>query len=277
MMDEVKKLFLKSQKMVHSLRLGENGSLFVGNGLEFSELREYQVGDDIKYIDWAISAKCQKPMVKLFFEDKEKHIVLVNLLSGSLHFGRDEFKSDVLMELNAILANVACMCNDICEVLAISQGAKQIATPFKNRSKIIPLLYALQQESIVGNRVDYGALNEILMQTIRQKSVVILMGDFLDFKSLNLGALAKKHEIVALIIRDRFEEHPTLLGSHFLVDLVSFEVGFGLIDEKNLALYAQKLQENDAYLYQYFEANQIRFAKVYTNEDPIVSLAKVFE
>lgn len=103
MNNKIKKIVIKARKAVFSEMIGNNSSKYFGEGYDFAELREYQSGDDIKKIDWNITAKLKKPHIKMFYAGRELNIAIVPILNGSLHFGSSKFKSEVVTEVSAIL------------------------------------------------------------------------------------------------------------------------------------------------------------------------------
>ena len=130
-MSSLKKILIKAKRQVFSEMVGNNPSRFHGEGYDFSELREYQIGDDIKHIDWNITAKMQKPYVKVFKEERELHVSLVSMMGGSLYFGSQKMKQEVVAEIMAILSFSVVKNQDLLSHYLVQEELAQIVRPTK--------------------------------------------------------------------------------------------------------------------------------------------------
>ncbi|PHS56455.1 MAG: DUF58 domain-containing protein [Sulfurimonas sp.] len=255
--------------------VGNNPSIFQGEGYDFIELREYQHGDDIRNIDWNITAKMQKPFIKIFREERELNVVLVSILNGSVHFGSKKFKQEVIADVNAILSFSTLKNGDLLssyiftnKMLSNSKPSKKIHQIQKNVAKILNF-DALNQQ------VDFKLVADTLYKRLKRKSLIIIVGDFFEIPDFKL--LAKKHEVICVIIRDKLEENPPEMGFSSLVDPESAAVLEGDFNKSSVKAYSKKVLEHDHKLYDTMHKHQIRFTKIYTDSIPSVKLRRLFE
>jgi uncharacterized protein (DUF58 family) len=267
-------LLIKTRRQVFSEMIGNNPSLFHGEGYDFSELREYQVGDDIRKIDWTITAKLQKPYVKLFHEERELSVVAACMMGGSLFFGTHRIKQEVVAEIAAILGYSAVKNGDLFTGVVLTEGGEKVDRPTKRIFGINRFVESVDSLSVLGRKVDYEEGLRRLFRRIKRRSVLFVVGDFLS--EVDLALLSKRHEVIAVIVRDRFEEHPSPLGQVHLVDPetgATLQTHFG---ERSVAKYRAQIIASDKRLYHHLHKHRIRFVKVYTDEDPFGKLVRLF-
>jgi len=268
----VKKIILKTKKQVYGDMLGNNASLFQGEGFEFSELREYVYGDDIRKIDWKTTAKLGKPFVKVYKEERELNVVVVSLLSGSTNFGTVRQKSDVMAEVVATLGFSAVKNSDLFTHIIFSDKMYDISKPSKKIHSVHKAVDDVMGFDSLGKEGDYVALVQTLIKRLKKKSLLFIVSDFVG--EIDLKLLAKKHDVFAVIVRDKFEEDPAELGYLRLVDMESSKSIEGNIDGSMLKRYKKALHENDEKLYQQFKKQNVRFSKIYTDEEPTLKLMR---
>ncbi len=273
-MSKIKKILIKTKRQVFSEIIGNNPSIFQGEGLEFVELREYQYGDDVKKIDWYVSAKMQKPYVKIYREERELNIVIVSLLSGSVNFGSKKLKIDTIAETAAILAFSAIKNGDLFSSLIFTDSLKDFIKPTKQYFAVRRALERILSFNPLGQKIDSKNLVNYLFERIRRRSIIFLIGDFLD--PIDLKLISRKHEIIALIVRDKLEEEPPDLGFISLIDPVKLIQGNTDLNSKTSKSVKKEIYRNDHALYSHFRKNRIRFTKIYTHEEPFVKLSKLF-
>lgn len=265
------KIIIKTKRQVLSEIVGDNESIFKGEGYDFVELREYQHGEDIKNIDWVISAKFQKPYVKLFRETKELNIVTVSLLDGNCYFGDScEKKLDTISLSNGILSLSACKQNDLLTSYIFSDEKLLIQKPTKKIHSVQKVIKSILDYEPYGKKLDYESLSKTLLKEIKRKSIIFLVGDF--FGDIDLKYLAKKHEVVAIIVRNREEENPSLWTGENFIDPITNEKVENTITQTMSKKYISRVHENDHILYEHFRKNGIKSVKVYTDEEPITKL-----
>lgn len=268
----VKKIILKTKKQVYGDMLGNNASLFQGEGFEFSELREYVYGDDVRKIDWKTTAKLGKPFVKIYKEERELNVVVVSLLSGSTYFGTVKQKSDVISEVVATLGFSAVKNSDSFTHMIFADKMYSYTKPSKKLFAIHKAVEDIVEFDPLGKEANYGALVETLVNRLKKKALLFIISDFVG--EIDLKLLAKKHDIFSVIVRDKFEENPSELGYLRLIDMETKESFEGDIDSSTLKNYTKALHDNDEKLYKQFKKQGVRFTKIYTDEEATLKLLK---
>jgi uncharacterized protein (DUF58 family) len=268
----VKKIILKTKKQVYGDMLGNNASLFQGEGFEFAELREYVYGDDVRKIDWKTTAKLGKPFVKIYKEERELNVVVVTMLGGSVYFGTVKQKSDVIAEVVATLGFSAVKNSDLFSHMIF---ADQLYEASKASKKLFSVHKAVEDVFAfdpLGKEGDFSALVETLHNRLKKKSLLFIVSDFVG--DIDLKLLSKKHDVFAVMVRDKFEEDPSELGYLRLIDMESRQSFEGDVDSATLKNYKKALHENDEKLYKQFKKQGVRFTKIYTHEEPALKLMK---
>ena len=269
---KAKKIILKTKKQVYGDMLGNNASLFQGEGFEFAELREYVYGDDVRKIDWKTTAKLGKPFVKIYKEERELNVVVVTMLGGSMYFGTVKQKSDIAAEVTATLGFSAVKNADLFSHILFADKLYDLSKPSKKLFSVHKAVDEITAFEPLGKVGDYQALTQTLNNRLKKKALLFIISDFVG--EVDLKLLSKKHDVFAVIVRDKFEEDPSELGYLRLVDMETKQSFEGNIDAGALKAYKKALHENDERLYRQFKKQGIRFAKVYTHEDAGLKLMK---
>ncbi|SFV71302.1 hypothetical protein MNB_SV-13-55 [hydrothermal vent metagenome] len=272
MKHSVKKILLKTKKQVYGDMLGNNASLFEGEGFEFSELREYIYGDDIRKIDWKTTAKLGKPFVKVYKEERELNVVVVSMLSGSTYFGTVKQKSEVMAEVVATLGFSAIKNADLFTHMVFADKMYSISKPSKKTFSLHHAVSEVIDFDSLGKEANYQALVETLIKRLKKKALLFIVSDFVG--DIDLKLLSKKHDVFAVIVRDKFEENPSELGYLKLIDMESKKQFEGNIDAGRVKAYEKALHKNDERLYQSFKKQGVRFSKIYTHEEASIKLMK---
>ncbi len=270
----LKKIVIKTRRQIFSEISGNNPSIFEGEGFDFVELREYNYGDDIRKIDWNVTARMQKPYIKVFHEERELNIVIVSLLGGSVYFGQKRFKQDMIAEIGALLAFSALKNGDLFSSFLYTDEIKKEVKPTKNIHAVEKLVEGILSFDVMGEGVDSQNLSKTLFNKLKRRSVIFVIGDFFD--QFDFKILSKKHEVVALIVRDRLEENPPEFGMVDLVDPQNMSGSLMNINQKAIKRYKKRLHDKDMALYKSFSKNRVSFTKIYTDEEPFVKLSKLF-
>jgi uncharacterized protein (DUF58 family) len=221
---QVKLLELRTRGLVNSLFTGEYRSVFKGQGMEFAEVREYQAGDEVRSIDWNVTARMQRPYVKRFIEERELTVMLAVDVSGSERFGtRRRFKSEVASELAAVLAMSAIRNNDRVGCLMFTETVEHVVPPRKGRRHALRLIRDILAFEPKGRRTDIGGATEYLNKMLAHKAIIFLVSDFLGGDvERPLKLLAQRHDVVAVTVEDPSER---LLPDIGLVRLMDPETG----------------------------------------------------
>jgi len=272
MTKQVKKIILKTKKQVYGDMLGNNASLFQGEGFEFAELREYIYGDDVRKIDWKTTAKLGKPFIKVYKEERELNVVVVSLLGGSTYFGTVRQKSEVIAEIVATLGFSAIKNSDIFSHMIFSDKMYSFSKSSKKLFAVHKATEDVMEFDPLGKEANYTALVQTLVNRLKKKALLFIVSDFIG--DIDLKLLSKKHDIFAVIVRDKFEENPSSLGYIRLLDMETDNSFEGEVGGGMLRSYKRALHENDEKLYKQFKKQGIRFAKVYTDEDSSLKLMK---
>ncbi len=274
-MSKLQNILVRARRQVFSEMVGNNPSIFQGEGYDFVEMREYMPGDDIRRIDWIITAKVGRPYIKIFKEERELSVVMASMLNGSVHFGSKKFKQELVAELAALVSFSTLRNGDLLSSFIFADRMYEHNQPTKK-------MYAVQKsvESILGfdpinKRADYKLMADTLFKRLRRKSLIIIIGDFFEIPDFRL--LAKKHEVVALIVRDRLEEAPPPFGFSSLMDPETGATLEGDFNARSVSSYRAKVHAHDHALYERFRKDQVRFTKVYTDDVPSVQLRRIFE
>lgn len=222
---KVKRLEITTRGLVNDVFSGEYHSVFKGRGMEFSEVREYQIGDDIRSIDWNVTARLGKPFVKVFEEERELTVMLMVDVSSSGEFGSFErMKGEIGVEICALLAFSAIKNNDKVGLIIFTDKIEKFIPPRKGKSHVLRLLRELLYFKPEDRKTDIGMALEYLNRVVRRRSVVFLISDFIsrDYDR-ELRIINKKHDIVALNIVDPRELELPSIGFIELEDLETGE------------------------------------------------------
>jgi uncharacterized protein (DUF58 family) len=272
---QLKKILIKTKKQVFSEVIGNNSSLLKGEGYDFLELKEYEYGEDVKNIDWVISAKFKKPYVKVFHAQRELNVNIIPILGGSVYFGTKKFKQEHIAEICSLLAYSCIKQQDPFSSFIANTNVNICTKKSKRDFSVNQMTKSILEYQVVGKTVNYPQITTELFKFIKKKSIIFLIGDFFDIEKLDLRLLGKKHEVISIIIRDRFEEKPFELGNVNLIDPSTNQVFDGNIDELILKKYIAKVKQNDHKLYEHLQSCNIRFCKIYTDEEPLSKLLRL--
>ena len=273
-MSKLKKILIKTRRQIFSEIAGNNPSIFQGEGFDFVELREYNYGDDIRHIDWNVTARMQKPYVKIFKEERELNIVVVSVLGGSVYFGRKWFKQERIAETVALLGYSSIKNGDQFSSFIYTDRLQNITPPSKNIHSVQKATQAVLEYPALGKRVDAAALPKLLFDRIKRRSIIFVIGDF--FEEFDFRLLSKKHEVIALIVRDHLEEEPREMGTVNLYDPQTMQSALLQIDERAASAYAKRVHSKDMQMHKDFRKHQVAFTKIYTDDEPFVRLSKLF-
>ncbi len=273
-MSALQKILIKTRRQIFSEVPANNPSIFEGEGFDFVELREYTYGDDVRKIDWNVTAKKQRPYVRIFREERELNIAIAVLSSGSIYFGSKRLKQDLIAEIVALLAFSSVKNSDRFALYTYDSDLHTIVRATKHLHAVNRAVESILNLQPIGKRVDHKQLSKHLFEQLKRRSILFLVGDFFHLPDLRL--LAKKHEVIALITRDKLEENPPDLGMMSLSDPATLQNRLLSLEADSLDHYKKRLAKHDYTLYEHFRKNRIAFTKIYTDESPFVKLSKLF-
>ncbi|MCD8236835.1 MAG: DUF58 domain-containing protein [Prevotellaceae bacterium] len=206
LLSQVRKIEIKTRGLSSNIFAGEYHSAFKGRGMAFSEVREYQYGDDVRDIDWNVTARLDKPYVKVFEEERELTVILMVDVSGSLDFGTShQTKRQMAVEIAATLAFSAIQNNDKIGVIFFSDKIEKFIPPKKGRKHILFIIRELLGFKPESNRTDIGSAVEFMTNAIKKRCTVFMLSDFFDNKDFTqqLTIANRRHDVVALQIYDQ--------------------------------------------------------------------------
>jgi len=224
LLKQVRQIEIKTKGVVNQVFSGEYHSVFKGRGMEFSEVREYQFGDDIRNIDWNVTARFGHPFIKIFEEERELTVMLLVDLSGSLVFGSiEKTKQQIAAELSAILAFSAMKNNDKVGLILFTDRIERFVPPRKGRTHVLRIIREVLSFEPEGKETNIKAALEYMNNTIKKRSIVFLISDFMDtgYEKI-LRTVGRKHDFIGVVLTDEKENLMPKVG---LIKLQDAETG----------------------------------------------------
>ena len=274
MNEALKALQLKARHQVYTLLSGHNLSKLQGEGYDFSELREYQIGDDIRKINWTITAKLGKPYIKELHANRELSVVVAAFMDASLYFGTGNDKQKKLTEVATLLGYAAQQNNDLFTGIQYTQNQTHATPPTKQLYHIEQFSHTLYDTSLLNHTLSYGTAIQDLFKRLAKPSLVFVISDFLE--EVDLSLLSQKHEVIAVIIRDRAEEAPKKLGEVTLTSPQNKDKMDTYFGQRSIEKYLTKLKENDEKMAEHFARYDIRSVKIFTDDEVVSKLVGLF-
>ncbi|WP_150451639.1 DUF58 domain-containing protein [Arenibacter lacus] len=214
LLKKVRKIEIKTRRLSDHIFGGEYHSTFKGRGMTFSEVRQYQFGDDVRSIDWNVTARYNEPYVKVFEEERELTMMLMVDVSGSQLFGtNNQFKKEVITEISATLAFSALQNNDKVGLILFTDEVELYIPPKKGRSHALRIIRELLEFSPKSTKTDVGKALKFLTNVMKKKAIVFVLSDFIaDDYLQTLRITGKKHDLTGIRIFDEREEQIPNLG-----------------------------------------------------------------
>ncbi|OBX24319.1 MULTISPECIES: DUF58 domain-containing protein [Bizionia] len=228
LLKKVRKIEIKTRRLSDHIFGGEYHSTFKGRGMTFSEVRQYQYGDDVRNIDWNVTARTNEPHIKVFEEERELTMMLMVDVSGSEFFGTDsQFKNEIVTEIAATLAFSATQNNDKIGLILFSDAIELYIPPKKGRSHVLRIIRELIEFKPLSQKTDIAEALKFLSNVMKRKAIVFLLSDFMadDFRH-NLKIAAGRHDISGIRVYDRHEENMPNLG---MVQMQDQETGKSML------------------------------------------------
>jgi len=275
MQTKVKEILLRAQKQVFTGNLGNNLTAFKGDGIDFAEIRDYNFGDDVRKINWKATAKTGEVKLNEFNEERELNIVIGFLIDGGINFGTVALKQDIMAEILALISYSVIGNSDRLTTLFFSDDIERTIKPSKSLGVVAQSVEYAIETNAIGKSADYSAFCNYLNSTIKQKSIVILIGDF--YGNVDLSQIAHKHQVYALIVRDRFEEYPNIEGNYTVIDPATLKESGLTLSASSAKVFNKELQKHDSTIYEHFLEHGIRYGKIYTDEELYIRLMQVFK
>lgn len=228
LLKKVRKVEIKTKRLSNNIFGGEYHSTFKGRGMTFSEVRGYEFGDDVRSIDWNVTARYNAPFVKVFEEERELTLMLMVDISGSKFFGTDnDLKKNIATEISATLAFSAIQNNDKVGLILFTDNVEMYIPPAKGRTHILRIIRELIEFKPKSKRTDISTALEFFSNVTSKKSIAFLLSDFIskDYQKA-LSIASKKHDLTGIRIYDKFEEEMPNLGLIPMIDQETDKVEF---------------------------------------------------
>lgn len=271
---------IKARKLSSQVFAGSYHSAFKGRGISFSEVREYQYGDDVRAIDWNVTARQRKPFVKVFEEERELLVMLLIDVSQSSFFGtQTEFKNKIIAEICGVLSFSAITNNDKVGVIFFSDKIEKYIPPKKGKTHILRIISEIYDFHPTGKGTNIADALRHFNNVVKKKSITFLVSDFLgsDYKDA-LNIAARKHDLIGIHIYDEREADIPDMG---LARIVDAETGYEMwvnTSDKNVRLnYGKWFSDNLKKTKEIFGKAGADFVSVKTNESYIVALMSMFK
>ncbi|MCK4578189.1 MAG: DUF58 domain-containing protein [Candidatus Marinimicrobia bacterium] len=278
-LEKVRFIEIHTRHLVNDIFGGEYHSVFKGQGMEFSEVREYLPGDDIRSIDWNVTARFGKPYIKRFEEERELTVLLAVDGSGSSIYGTGQaLKSDIATELAAVLAFSAIKNNDKVGLLIFSDHVEKFIPPKKGKSHVLRVIRDLLYHDPTGRHTRLGTTLEYLLRALKRRSVIFLLSDFLDEEfEIPLQLVSRKHDLILLRLEDTSEQELPALG---LVKWYDSETGEDIwLDTSSAAVrkqFASQVEERRDGFEKFCQRHSIDLITIDTSKSYIKPLMSYF-
>lgn len=276
---KVRKIEIKTRGLSQNIFAGQYHTAFKGRGMTFSEVREYQFGDDVRSIDWNVTARFGHPFIKVFEEERELTVMLLVDVSSSRDFGtKENLKKDIITEVAATLAFSTIQNNDKVGVIFFSDKIEKFIPPKKGKKHVLHIIRELLVFEPESNKTDIAGALRYFTNAIKKSSTAFLISDFIseDFNH-TLTIANRKHDIVALQV---FDVRETMLPDVGLIKLKDAETGeriwIDTSDKRLRTTYKHAWDERQLVLQKTFTQSGVDFVSVATNEDYVKSLIKLF-
>ena len=278
---KVRKIEIKTRGLSSNIFAGQYHSAFKGRGMAFSEVREYQFGDDVRDIDWNVTARFHRPYVKVFEEERELTVMLLIDVSGSLDFGtQKQMKRDMVTEIAATLAFSAIQNNDKIGVIFFSDKIEKYIPPKKGRKHILYIIREMLDFKPESTRTDIKQAIEFLSRVQKRRTTAFILSDFYvrsDFQQ-SLQIANRKHDVVAIQVYDQRARELPDVG---LMKVVDAETGYEQYVDTSSKKLRQAYQKywltRQAQLQETFNKSNVDNVSIATNDDFVKSLLLLFK
>lgn len=279
LLKQVKQIEIRTRGLVNEVFSGEYHSVFKGRGMEFSEVREYQIGDDIRSIDWNVTAKFGHPFVKIFEEERELTVMLLVDMSGSLVFGSvNKTKQQIAAELSAILAFSALKNNDKVGLILFTDRIEKFVPPRKGKTHALRIVREVLSFEPTGNQTNLKNALEYFNHTIKKKAIVFLISDFIDagYDKI-LRIIGKKHDLIGVVLTDPRERELLPAGLVKFADAETGEIRYIDTSDKEVRQsYDETLRKIEKVRKDLFVSSRLDTIEIETDESYVKPLVNFF-
>ncbi len=280
LLKKVRKIEIKTRKLSNNIFGGEYHSAFKGRGMTFSEVRKYQYGDDVRTIDWNVTARYREPYVKVFEEERELTLMLLVDVSGSSNFGtRTKLKNEILTEIAATLAFSALNNNDKVGLVLFSNKIELFIAPKKGKIHILRIIRELLNYESTSLKTNISKALEFLSQVQKKKAIIFILSDFIDSDySKSVQLLSKKHDLTGVRIFDLFEKELQKSGLLFVNDAETGQkLWINSSSKKVRESYNLSFRKNADYFKNSFSKNGAGAIALSTDDEYVKTLLNYFK
>lgn len=277
---KVRKIEIKTRGLSQNIFAGQYHSAFKGRGMAFAEVREYQFGDDVRDIDWNVTARFRKPYVKVFEEERELTVMLLVDVSGSLDFGtRSRMKSEMATEIAATIAYSAIQNNDKIGVVFFSDRIEKYIPPKKGRKHILYIIREMLDFKPESRKTDIGGAMEFFTRVMKRRTMAFVLSDFYDrhdfFKQMQIAN--NKHDVMAIQVYDKWAKALPDVGLVKVVDAESgHEMYVDTSSKKVRAAHARYWIERQQMLKDTLSRANVDWVSVATDDDYVKAMMHLF-
>ncbi len=278
-LDKVKKIEITTRDLVDEIFSGEYHSIFKGQGVEFSEVRPYQPGDNVKFIDWNVTARTGSPYIKKFEETRELTVLLMIDVSRSGAFGSiNKFKREIAAEIGSILAFSAIKNNDKVGLLLFSDTIEQYIPPKKGKKAVLRLIREILYHSVENHKTNIKKALEYYYKMSKKRSIIFVISDFFDDDFMDsMQIVSQKHDLIAIRILDPKELELPKRGHFTLEDAETGQTQLvNMKDTKFREKFKQQINKKIHSLKHTLKKHKIDLVDIRTDEPYVKSLIKFF-
>ena len=280
LLKQVKQIEIRTRGIVNEVFSGEYHSVFKGRGMEFAEVREYQVGDDIRTIDWNVTARMGHPFIKVFEEERELTVMLLIDMSGSLMFGTvDKTKQRIAAELSAVLAFSALKNNDKVGLILFTDEIEKFVPPRKGKTHVLRIIREILSFEPRGNQTNLKSALEYFNHAIKKKSIAFLISDFIDdgYDKI-LRIVGKKHDLIGIVLKDPREEQLPNAGLIKFRDAETGEIRYIDTNNKQVQSYFNdNIKQRNEQRKQLFISSRLDSIEIDSGESYVKPLVNFFK
>jgi uncharacterized protein (DUF58 family) len=280
LLKKVRKIEIKTKRLSNHIFSGEYHSSFKGRGMTFSEVRQYQYGDDIRNIDWNVTARYNEAHVKVFEEERELTMMLMVDISGSEGFGsKSQFKKDIVTEIAATMAFSATQNNDKIGLILFSDNVELYIPPKKGRSHVLRVIRELIEFEPKSQKTDIAQALKFLSGTQKKKAIVFVISDFMSENyEQTLKIASKKHDITGVRVYDIREEKIPNLGMVTMLDAETGKIQLVNTGSKSVRMnYEKHYQERVNYFKEIFSKSGAGIVNTRVDENYVTKLLGYFK
>ncbi len=280
LVEKIKDIQIKAKYLVTDILTGEYKSSFRGQGMEFAEVREYIAGDDVRSIDWNVTARMDTPYIKEFNEERELTVMILVDLSSSQEFGSvGKLKHELSTELSAIFSYLALNNNDKVGLIAFTDKIERYIPPKKGKNNIWQIIREVLTFKPENKKTDISVALDFLLKTTKRKAIVFLISDFIctGFEK-SIKMVKKRHDLVSIKVIDPNEKSIPEVGLVILEDAETGElIEIDTFDKKAMSMYKSIIEQNNNDFEQFIKTNRIDYIEIDSVKPYIKDLIKFFK